>query len=68
MVKQDDWCEEISRVRNILRKSAQSGVSSDEVRWALGRLKELAEQEADPSLAFEYQRWSVHVGCMDEAA
>jgi len=68
MVKQDDYSEEISRVRNILRRSAQTGFRSDEVDWALRRLRELAEEEQDNTLRFEHQRWSVHVACMNRRA
>jgi len=67
MVKQGDWSEEISKIRNILRKSTVSGERSDDVGWALSRLKELAAQEDDTALGFEYQRWSVHVAGLKAA-
>lgn len=67
MVKQNDWSEEISKVRNILRKSTVSGQRSVDVGWALERLKELAAQEDDTALRFEYQRWSVHVAGLKAA-
>ena len=67
MVKQGDWSEEISKVRNILRQSTVSGQRSEEVSWALERLKELAAQEEDTALGFEYQRWSVHVAGLKAA-
>ena len=67
MVKQGDWSEEISKIRNILRKSTVSGERSDDVGWALERLKELADQENDTALGFEYQRWSIHVAGLKAA-
>ena len=67
MVKQGDWSEEISKVRNILRKSTVSGERSEDVGWALERLKELAVQENDTELGFEYQRWSFHVAGLKAA-
>jgi len=59
-----DLAREISRVRNILRKTLESGRQTPESMWALDRLMELAQTGDDGTLAFEHLRWRYHLAAL----
>lgn len=62
-----DLAVQISRVRNILRKTLQAGRRTPEAQWALDQLEELARRSEDGTLAFEHLRWRFHLAALAAA-
>jgi hypothetical protein len=62
-----DLAVQISRVRNILRKTLQAGHRTPEAEWALSQLEDLARRGDDGALAFEHLRWRFHLAALATA-
>ena len=71
----DDLAVVMARLRNVLRKTVQSGIPTEQAYPALEQMQDLAFRLNDTALRFECQRWAVHLKCLrynreleDEAA